>query len=270
MEKLIYDFNHYKSYLKYKTEEVPGNWGIKGRLAIHMGCQGTYLSQVLKDMAELSLEQIFRASDFFDLSEDERKYFILLHQKDRAGTKEVKQYFQSEIDSIKERRLNLTKRLGAQNTLSEHDRGIYYSSWLYMAVHFAVGLEHLQTREELKKQFRINATKLNAIVDFLIHVGLIVEEKNRLKMGANFIRLGNDSPWISKHHANWRNRAINNFDQEDIYDLHYSGVYTLSQEDVLKIKNLYLDSIKKNLEIVKDSKEERMYVLNIDFFNLLK
>lgn len=63
---------------------------------------------------------------------------------------------------------------------------------------------------------------------------------------------------------------MDNFDREDIYDLHYSGIYTLSRADAIKIKNLYLDSVKKNLEIVKDSPEEQMYVINIDFFNLLK
>lgn len=89
-------------------------------------------------------------------------------------------------------------------------------------------MNFLKTRDELKKQFRINANKLNSIIDFLLQAGLIVEEKGKLKMGVNFIRLGNDSPWISKHHANWRQRAMDNFDREDIYDLHYSGIYTLS------------------------------------------
>ena len=93
MNKSVYEFLTYKAYLKYKTDNKLGHWGLKGKLAQHIGCQGTYLSQVLKGTAELSLEQAFLASDFFGHTEEEKKYFILLHQKDRAGNKDLKKFF---------------------------------------------------------------------------------------------------------------------------------------------------------------------------------
>ena len=271
MKKIAFEFTNYKAFFKAKTEGFESSWGVKKRLAQHMDCQAAYLSQVLKGQAELSVEQLFKACSFFDLDQDEIDFIFLLHQKDRAGTKEVKDYFQKKISEAITKRMSLTQRLGAENILSEQDRATYYSSWIYMAVHFLVGIAEYSDREKIKKVLKINSKKINTVIVFLTRNGLITESGNgQLAIGVNSIRLGNDSPWIVKHHTNWRMKAIENLDKEDVFDLHYSGVYTMSEKDATAIKNILLDTIKKNVEIVKESKEEKMFVMNMDFFNLFK
>ena len=76
--------------------------------------------------------------------------------------------------------------------------------------------------------------------------------------------------YILKHHTNWRVKALESLENETLEDLHYSGVVSLSESDVIRIKNLLLDQLKENLKIIASSKEERLFVLNIDFFNLVK
>lgn len=270
-KKQIYDFQSYRDFLRYKTESRRENWGIKKKLATHIGCAPTYVSQVLNEKSDLSLEQLFRMSDFFHLGKDEHHYLILIHQRERAVTKEVRNYYQDEVNLVLEKRLNLSKRLEIRNTLEEKDRAIYYSSWLYMAVHFAVGFSNCHDREAVRSIYSSQLPeKINAIIDFLISIGLILEEKNRLKAGTEFMWLDNQSPWIVKHHTNWRLKAIEDLEKETLKDLHFSSLCTISEADVLKIKNIFLDVIMKNSEIIKASKEEKMYVINIDFFNLLK
>jgi uncharacterized protein (TIGR02147 family) len=270
-KKQVYDFEHYRDFLRHKTENNAQNWGIKRKLAEHIGCAPTYISQVLKEHSDLSLEQLFRLSDFFQLSKDEHQYLILIHQKDRAATAEVRNYYQTEMNLIIAKRLNLSKRLNRQNTLNEKDRAIYYSSWLYMAIHFSVGFNKCDDREAVKSLFtKVRVDKVDAILDFLISIGLLIEEKNRLKPGTEFIWLSNESPWIVKHHTNWRLKAIENLERETLQDLHFSSLCTISKADALRMKNIFLDVIKKNSEIIKESKEEKMYVVNIDFFDLFK
>ncbi len=47
-------------------------------------------------------------------------------------------------------------------------------------------------------------------------------------------------------------------------------VVSLSEKDVLRIKNLLLDQLKENLKNIGESKEEKLYGLNIDFYNLAR
>ncbi len=270
MNKTIFEFSNYKTYLKYKTEELPGAWGTKVRLAEAMGCQAAYLSQVLKDKAELSLEQVLKASAFFQLDDDEKSYFMLVHQMDRAGSPELIKYFKDQVSLILEKRMVLAKRLSATEQLNEKDLAIYYSSWIYAALHMAVTIPQFQTKEDLWKIFKIKAKKINEALQFLIETGLITEGHGRFKTGKTAVRLGNDSNWIIKHHTNWRLKAIQNLENEDIHDLHYSGVMTLSEKDAVKVKDLFLENLKKQIEVIDSSKEEKMYVMNIDFFDLGK
>ncbi|MNY59358.1 hypothetical protein D3C86_1957950 [compost metagenome] len=59
-------------------------------------------------------------------------------------------------------------------------------------------------------------------------------------------------------------------EQEKLNELHYSGVVSLSSSDILKIKDQLLETIKKNIDVIKDSKEEELYCITIDFFDLKK
>lgn len=188
----------------------------------------------------------------------------------RAGNQELKKYFQDQIKNKLEDRLTLSQRVVGQNDLSEEQKAIYYSSWLYKAIHFAISISDLQSREALKQAFRLDPNKLEEVLKFLVEAGLIADEKGRLKVRVFNILLSNKSKWIIKHHTNWRLRAIENFEHEKINELHYSGVYTLSEADAIKLKDHLLEAIKKNVEIVQPSKEEKMYCCNIDLFDLLK
>lgn len=87
-------------------------------------------------------------------------------------------------------------------------------------------------------------------------------------MVASKVRLTKKRNNIIKHHNNWRQQSIEALDRERLTDLHYSGVVSLSTEDALKIKNILLDNLKENIEIIKDSKEEELFCYCIDFFSL--
>ena len=114
------------------------------------------------------------------------------------------------------------------------------------------------------------AKQITTVLDFLIRTGLVHQQGSTLSAGVNIIRLGNDSHLIYKHHTNWRLQAVDSLEKESLTDLHYSAVLTLSSADIQKIKDLLLEQLKANLEIVKTSHEEEICVLNIDFFNLKK
>jgi len=50
--------------------------------------------------------------------------------------------------------------------------------------------------------------------------------------------------------------------------VHYSSVVTLSAEDVQKIRALITQNLSEWIQIVKDSKEEQVYGIGLDFFRV--
>jgi uncharacterized protein (TIGR02147 family) len=268
-QKSVFEYSGYKAYLINRLGKKRERKGLRSSLAKALGCQPTYISQVLNGSAEFNLEQGHRVSDFLGHSAEEEHYFLLMIQKARAGTKDLERYFDKQIGEIRERRLVLTERLGKRTALSKEHQAIYYSSWLYAAVHIALTIPELRERERLSRYLGVPLKKVNSVLSFLEEAGLIaLTEGDRFAPTETQVRLGNDSSQIIKHHSNWRVRALESLDREELSELHYSSVFSIAREDVEKVKNLLLESIKKNAEIVGPSKEEELCALCVDFFFL--
>lgn len=134
----------------------------------------------------------------------------------------------------------------------------------------AVSVPDLNDKESLRKAFSIGQKQFNEALKFLIETGLVADQNGRFSVGMTRVRLGNDSAWIVKHHTNWRLRAVENLEKETNEDLHYSGIFSISVDDAKNIKDIMLNNLKEKLKVVDSSKEEKVFVMNLDFFSLLK
>lgn len=267
MDKSVFEFSHYRPYFRHRLEAA-GARGSKAQIAESMGVQATYVSQVLQEKAHLSLEQAEAANIFLKHTTQESHFFLMLVQKDRAGTKSLREYFQKQLDDVLNARMVLTERLGKSQQLEENDRSWYYASWTPSAIHIATTIPTLRTVEKISAALNLSNEKVIETLEHLESVGLVRKEGLEFHPGLQQIRLGKDSHHILKHHTNWRLQAMQSLDREKINELHYSGVVSLSASDVVKIKDQLLESIKNNISIIKDSKEEELFCMTIDFFDL--
>jgi uncharacterized protein (TIGR02147 family) len=270
LKESVFEFLSYIPYLRSRAGGEGTRSGVKSAMAKSLGCQPTYVSQVMHGKAHLSLEQGEVLNEFFSHSKEEAFFFLLLIQKDRSGTKRLKDFFQEQIDEVLQKRLVLTKRLGSKETLSEVHQSTYYSSWIFAAVHIALTIPELRTREALANHFNLPLRKITEALTFLQSAGLVKASGGEFEVTTAQIRLGNDSKNILKHHTNWRLQAAESLDREQITDLHYSGVVSLSAADVLKVKNMLLETVKESQDLIKDSKEEELFAISMDFFSLKK
>jgi uncharacterized protein (TIGR02147 family) len=269
MNKSIFEYSHYRPYLRSRLE-VAGARGSKSQIAEVMSIQATYVSQVLQDKAHLNLEQAQAANAYLDHTTQEAHFFLLLVQYDRSGTKALREYFKNQINDVLKSRMILTERLGKSQQLEEKDRSWYYSSWIPAAAHIATTIPPLRTVSALAAALKLSPEKILETLEHLESIGLVRKEGSEFHPGTVQIRLGNDSHHIIKHHTNWRLKAMQGLEQEKLNELHYSGVVSLSLGDVVKVKDQLLEAIKKNIEIIKESKEEELYCLTMDFFDLKK
>src|SRR5690606_26718726 len=94
-------------------------------------------------------------------TEIETDYFALMVQYERAGTTELKKYIEKKIEALRLEALKLSKRISHEKKLSDNQRSIFYSSWLYSAVHlFTSTRKQGVTLDEIATRFAIPKNKL--------------------------------------------------------------------------------------------------------------
>ena len=270
MVKTLFEHAHYRTYLRSSLGPTDRRSGGKSKFAKAIGCQPGYLTQILKDEAHLSLEQAELANHHLGHTEPEAHYFLLLVQKDRAGTTGLRAYFEAQLQDQRNRHLEVSGRLGQAKELSDEHRARFYSSWIYAALHVALTVPELQTPQALASYFNLPAGKVAQTLSFFEQIGLAVRDGQKYIATKTVVRLARQHDEILKHHAHWRQQAIESLEREQPLDLHYSGAVSLSEADIPRVKDLLLEAIKNALEIIKPSEAESVHVMNMDFFRLEK
>lgn len=267
----IFEFSDYKAYIRSWIESRPnGGRGEKSKIAHTARCHLAYVSQVLTGNAQFSLEQAESLNELFEHGEEDAHFFILLVEFGRAGTLSLKEHFKKRIQRILNERLLLKNRFTDKKTLTPENQAIYYSHWAYCAVHMAVLNPVLRTPSEIAIYFDLSIPKTVEILDFLNSVGLIKREDGVFLPGDVRIHLGHDSPMISKHHTNWRMQAIRSLERETAQELHYSGVISVSYDDLPKVREALVRALEDVRSVVKNSNDETVYCYALDLFGLGK
>jgi uncharacterized protein (TIGR02147 family) len=269
MKNSIFEYSDYKLYLKEKIQSLPSKGrGVKLKLAEYLQCQNTFVSQVLNGEPHFSLEQGARLNNFFDHSNDEAKFFLLLLHFSRAGNSELKKFYQEEMSFLITKNSDLKKRTNMKGSLREKDQDIYYSSWLYSAIHILVTINEFRNVSQISKRFNLSKDKTLEILGFLTDSGLLQRDGSNYTSGSTRIHLSKDSPHINRHHTNWRMRAVNSIDMNQPSDLHFSNVVSMGEKDIVRIREIFIKAIAEARSIIKDSPEEKLHSICVDFFEV--
>lgn len=125
-----------------------------------------------------------------------------------------------------------------------------------------------QTADEIAARFNLDIQTVSRTIDFLLGCEILVESEGSLKIGKGQIHLGAESPWISKHHINWRIQSMRSMSVRRPTDLHYSSAMSLSQKDCERLKEMMISLINEKKAVVKESKEEVLFCMALDFFEI--
>ena len=263
----IIDFTDYKKYLKALISlQVNEGRGQYGKIATHLGVHSTLVSQILSGSKDFSLEQAIKLASFFEMNELEAEYFLLLVHQAKAGTVDLKEYYEKRLTQLKDKFQNVSERVRAKESLQESDKAFYYSDWKYMAVWLSTMIPDCRTIEAISKRTDISPMQVIRIMEFLISTGLCIEQKNGYHIGIRKTHLKADSPLITRHHTNWRLKAIEQFPKLTSEELAFSSPLTISKKDFQNLKLKILDMIEEVSEKVKTTSPEELACLNIDFF----
>jgi uncharacterized protein (TIGR02147 family) len=265
----LFEYRDYKAYLRAWIASRPGGGrGERSRLAERLRIHSAYISQVLRARAQLSLEQAIEASAHFGHSSEERRFFLLLVERARAGSPELERHFDEQIAGALEKRLNLKNRLEYKRALSPEDQSVYYGSWHYGAIFALASVPGFDTAEKIAARLGLARERAGEALEFLLTRGILVRDGKRLKPGTTSIHLPLDSPLFPRHHASWRLEAVRSLDRLAPESLHYSSVVSIAAHDVPRARAVLVRAIEEVRAIVRDSPEEDVYSYTLDLFRV--
>jgi uncharacterized protein (TIGR02147 family) len=90
----VFSFDNYREFLQMALPVRGEGRGTRFRLCEFVGFHSGFLTKIIKGEHRLSLEQGLAVAKFFSMNPGETRYFILLLMIDRAGTDDLKQYFE--------------------------------------------------------------------------------------------------------------------------------------------------------------------------------
>ena len=266
----IFNYSKYRSFLTDNLAQRPNKGhGLRSQWAKAMGCQVAFVSHVLNGHYELSLEQAEGLARHLALNKEEKEFFLLLVQKERAATQDLKKHFTELISEKTDQQQNIRHRMKIKTNLSIEDQALYYSSWLYSAVHIILTIPEFQSSTDtLATYFNQPLVLIRKILEFLETRQIIELNNGRYLVKNNFQFINKDSPLFAHQQNFWRQKAIEAIYRNNTEEIHFSSIFTLAERDVKKIKDILLKSIQDSTEVIKPSKEEKLYSICMDFFEV--
>ncbi len=265
----IFKYSDYREYVRAWLEQArKTNLCNLSRLAEAAQVHTTFLSNVLSGKKNLSLEQATLISETMGHTTVECDYFFSLIEIERAGSVKLKTYWKKKKENLEAERKKIGTRVGEHHELTDAERAIYYSSWIYSAIFAATDIEGGQSLDQVAGRFALTREQAEKFLSFLVSIGVCDFSDNRYKMGQNFVFVPNDSPFVVKHHINWRMKAVQKMDTRSPSELFFSAPISISNEDFNEIRELLAQAIQKSMAICKDSVSEDVACLNIDLFKI--
>lgn len=255
-----------RSYLKRHERQV----GIKTELATAAGCRLSYLSHVLSETAQFTMDHAFGAASFMNLDPVEHEVFLLLVQQARAASKEYRDHLQKRIDELKVENFKIEKEIGSRAELSPQEYETYASDWLLQSIHIYLTIRKYQNFETLREKLSLSAEHLREKLEKLSKMKLaqyIPKSKTWISLQRDMHAPLGSSVAVNRH-LQWKMQSIQNMQRRDSSAVHFGATVSISHEDFDKIKSDIFSFIQAARERAIQSAEERVAHLDLSFFEV--
>ena len=265
----VFDSKNYKNFLIKRMPTVGGERGMRSKLAEFLSCQLSFISLVLTtEKHHFSMEHGQKLCNFFNLSDPETDFFILLLSRDRAGSKELENFYDKKIQKITKERHDIKNRIKGHASLDKNDKALYYSDWYYAAIHMILRCKKSIQPMELSELLGLSVDKVHECLMFLEKCGIVTKVKGQFVVNDVRIHIGDGVSWLNTHHKNWRNRAILSLDDKKEEDLHFTMITSISESAAKEIRKRILQMIQENEATIASAEDKVVYNLNLDFFKI--
>lgn len=263
----VFEFTHYREYLRaWIDSQGDRAYGLKGKIALAIGISSSLVSQILAGSKTLTPDQASDLADYIGLTETEGEYFQLLVELDRSGNHRYQEKLRKKMARAQEQSKKIGKRVPRNLELTNEQKAIYYSSWLYTGIRNMTAVPDFSNVDALSKRLGVDISIIHRVLRFLVDNGLCVEAEGKLSYGPASIHVDKESPFVNKHHQNWRFQALQKMENKKTDDIFFTSPMSLSHDAVEEVRRLLPTVIQNVMKIVGPSPSETTACLNIDWF----
>jgi uncharacterized protein (TIGR02147 family) len=262
----LYDYKEYKVLLRDKLTALDGKRGQYHRLAKAINASTTMISQILNGTKDASLEMASDLADYVGLTEQESEYLFLLVLHAKATHWKLKKRHEAQIERMREAARQLENRLPNQQAMTEGDRATFYSSWIYSGVRNLVATDRFQTVEAIAEYLRLKPAEVKKVIDFLLGKNLLKSNQKRWVPGPSRTHLGADSPFVIRHHQNWRLLGFQKMEMKNKDNLFYTAAMSISENLADELRQELPNWIEQLNRRIAPSRSEVVRCLNLDWF----
>jgi uncharacterized protein (TIGR02147 family) len=264
----VFDFDDYKQFLAAKIKENKTTVGYKSQISRAMRSPPSFLSQVLHGSVQLSSDHAYRLTQFWNFSGNERDYFMDLVQLERSGSPEYRSHLKQRLEILKKKGTDLSERFQQPKIGQIEQEWFYYSNWYFGAIHMLLTIPGFQKVNKISERLLIPHELVTEILNSLKSAGLVEHKSDHWQVTQKSIHLNKESVVSNMNHILWRQRAINSLEKPWKNGFHYSGLHTLSQKDMERVRSVLTQTIEEVRQVVAPSPEEKLAVFNCDWFEI--
>lgn len=265
----IYKYLSYQDYLRDLVEMPDKERGYRAEIALSIGIQKSYLSRSISKTVHLTRDHVFKLSKFLKLNRDEAEYLMYLLDYAKAGDHEYQEFLKTHILKKQKENSDLDKRIEKKQMAQNiEDDFLYYSNWVYPAIHMLLTIEKYQSAESIAERLEIPQGQIKIHLSQLETMGLAKREGENWQTTNKNIHLAKNSPYRRISHQNWRIKALEKMAILNEENIHYNSLYTLSHRDIENLKEIVEDFIENTRQVVIASEEQELVCLNLDFFKI--
>ncbi len=263
----ILNFNDYKLFLTAIIESKPR--GFQSSLAKAIGCQASYLIQVLSKKNELTEDQGIKAAQYLKLSKEELEYFLLLLGLSRATSVELKNYYSQKIAVALKFKNDIRKNVPHTSEIQKEIAIEYFSNWDIPIIHLATSIPFLQEAITISNRLKLDIKRVEYVLNFLNLNKLVEFKKNKWIFSGDPIFLPKQSPLNLIHQTNQRNQIARSLRELSNEDIHFCSTFVISAKQFEEIKKEIRSLIESSHRNIVSSPSEEIYSLVIDLFKVV-
>ena len=265
----IFAYSNYVKYLEGLALDQKARGRTKAELALRLGCQPAYLSQVLAGRVHLTEEHILRLCESLEFEKPKTEYFLLLLRLAKAGSPELKKYLSLQLTELKKSSEELEEHLVANKRQGNDEAAMYYtSSILPSLMHVATSCQALQTPTALAERFRLDPQVVDHHLHQLEKFKMVEFRGGRWNFAGASLHFSKGSSLETQLQLARRLMALNQVSFRQETDLHYSVLFSTDEVTFKKMRELFLTTIEKLHKQVAPTPGHDVYAICLDYFKV--
>lgn len=266
----VFKYANYRELLKDLLYGPDSKRGDQSELAKAMGCQASYLLQVLKEKAELTEDHVIRLAHHLNLGDLQTEYFLQLLRISRAATKDLIQFLEKRRADLMRQQSDLENKVESRPLLdSEQFLSRYFSSWIPSTIHVATSSEKFQSPSAIAERLSLPINIVEDTLNFLEEYSLIKRRGKDFLFASGSIHLPRRSALNEAHQSGRRIQVLRSIQQQNNESLHFSSVFTLDEKSFKELKHMMTQFIEGSHKKIHEAGTDEIYAMSMDLFQVV-